>query len=89
MSNPQDPEIVLQHSSLPKAGLPAGKAGIVVSKNVAQKAVDRNRIKRIIKEAQRSINLPAANYTIIVKKNIANLKTNQVQQILSKLLKKV
>ena len=89
------PEIIIKRSSLPKARLPAGKATIlrsktslVVSKNVAKKAVDRNRIKRIIKEAQRKLNLPASNYTLIVNKNIASLKTYQVQEILSKLLGK-
>ena len=80
-SNTHTPEIIVKHSGLPKAS-------IIVSKNVAKKAVDRNRIKRIIREAQRKINLPASNHTVIVKKNIADLKTDQVKELLIKHLNK-
>ena len=79
--NTHAPEIIIKHSGLPKAA-------VVVSKNVAKKAVDRNRIKRIIREAQRKVNLPVSNYTVIVKKNIADLKTDQVKELLIKHLNK-
>ena len=80
-SNTHTPEIIIKHSGLLKAS-------IVVSKNVAKKAVDRNRIKRIIKEAQRVIGPKAASYSVIVKKNIADLKTDQVKELLIKHLNK-
>lgn len=78
-SNPQGPEIVLKHSSLPKAS-------IVVSKNVAKKAVDRNRIKRVVKEALRQLKL-REQPAIIVRTNLANLKTQQIKDKLAKLIK--
>ena len=62
------------------------KPKIVVSKKVAKKAVDRNRIKRIIKEAIRKLEIEKKP-TIIVRTNIANLKTHQVTDKLLKLLK--
>lgn len=59
---------------------------IVVSKAVSKKAVDRNRIKRMIKEALRELNLDPG-HAIIVKTNIANLKTRQVKEKLEKVIK--
>lgn len=55
---------------------------IVVSKKVAKRAVDRNRIKRIIKEALRG--KTNEGLKIIVRNNIANLKTQEVVQGLKK-----
>ncbi|MBI2598869.1 ribonuclease P protein component [Candidatus Curtissbacteria bacterium] len=52
---------------------------IVVSKKVAKLAVDRNRIKRLFKEALRSLGLGSAGLVIIVKKNIAEYKTSQIK----------
>lgn len=79
VSNPQGPEIVLEHSSLPKSS-------VVVSKNVAKKAVDRNRIKRVVKEALRQLKL-REQPTIIIRTNLANLKTQQIKDKLAKLIK--
>lgn len=63
------------------------KAGIIVNKKVAPKAVDRNRIKRIIYEALAKQNKFKGEIIIIVKNNLANKNTNQVQEILEKLIK--
>jgi len=65
-----------------------GKITIVVTKKVAKRAVDRNRIKRILKEAVRSINL-TGEVKIIVKNNIAAYKENQAEEALARLLKNV
>lgn len=65
---------------------PRGKNTIVISKNVAKKAVERNRIKRITREAIRSIKDMPTGYTVIIKKNIASLKTPQIKEMLEKLL---
>lgn len=64
------------------------KLRIVISKKVAQKAVDRNRIKRIFRAAVRKIQ-PAHELVIIVKKNIKELKAQQVEKILIEKIKKV
>lgn len=62
------------------------KPQIVISKKIAKKAIDRNRIKRIIREAQR--NIKAENIKrIIIKKNIADLKSTQIAENLARLLK--
>lgn len=63
------------------------KSTIVVSKVVAKKAVDRNRIKRVIKEALRQGLYAKYEFKIIVKKNIADLKMQEVKEKLEKLLK--
>ncbi len=61
------------------------KSTIVVSKQTAKRAVDRNRIKRLIREAQRELKLPQ-NLVIIVKKNIADLKKDQIKKELQQLI---
>ena len=60
---------------------------IVVSKKVAPKAVDRNRMKRLIKEALRSFDNNYPNLKVIVRKNFANAKMAQVKDYLATLLK--
>lgn len=62
------------------------KITIAVSKKIAARAVDRNRIKRIIKEALRKTDNLNVSLTIIVKKNIAGLKSYQVAEKLKKIL---
>ena len=63
------------------------KLRIVVSKKVAPKAVSRNRIKRIIKEALKKMNLPQNNFTIIVRNNVEGYKSQKVEEELKQLLK--
>ncbi|MEX2028273.1 MAG: ribonuclease P protein component [Candidatus Curtissbacteria bacterium] len=64
------------------------KPRIVISKKIARLAVDRNRIKRIFKEALASINLEGQGVTVIIKKNIAQSKKGQVVKEIEALLKK-
>lgn len=59
---------------------------IVVSKKVAPRAVDRNRIKRLIKEAIRQIMTENYSLKIIVKKNVADAKMAEVANQLSALI---
>lgn len=63
------------------------KTRIVVSKKIAKKAVERNRIKRIIRQALKNLNVQNS-LTIIVKKNLASLKSKEIQEKLSQLLPK-
>lgn len=65
------------------------KAAVVVPKAAAKKAVDRNRIKRIITEALRQTPKEDISIIVIVKKNIANLKTQEVKIKLTDLLGKI
>jgi len=59
---------------------------IVVSKKITKKATERNRIRRIIKEALASVGCKNKNVAVIVKRNIASLKMNQVKKVLSTLI---
>ncbi len=72
---------------LKKSGKKA-KPKIVISKKIARLAVDRNRVKRLFREALREIDTFEDNVTIIVKKNISDHKMRQVQKVLEKWLKK-
>src|SRR3989338_6900913 len=63
------------------------KPKVVISKKTVKKATDRNRIKRIIRQALDSLNLKDGQITVIIKKNIANLKMEQVKQKLEDYLK--
>lgn len=64
------------------------KVTIAVSKKVAKRAVDRNRIKRIIKEALRKTDTHQSSMTFKVKKNIVGLKSYQIEEKLKNLLPK-
>lgn len=65
------------------------KAAIIVSKKVVPKAHERNRIKRVITEALRTQLEIKGEVIIIVKENIAKLKTDQVAEILKIYLGKI
>lgn len=64
------------------------KAAIVVSKKTAAKAVSRNRIKRLISEALMTRKGIDGEIVVIVKKNIAMYKKEQVSERLDALLRK-
>ena len=65
---------------------PNHRPTIIVSKAVAKRAVDRNRIRRITKEALRKIKNTDSRLVIIIKNNIADLKPQQVQKELETML---
>ena len=64
------------------------RAAVKVSKKTAPKAVDRNRIRRIVLEAllPYTENLKAS-VVVVTKKNFANLKTQDVKTEFAKLLR--
>ena len=62
------------------------KIDIIVTKKVAPRAVDRNRIKRLIKEALRHLSFKDG-LKVIVKRNIAGAKEPEVQTKIAQLLK--
>lgn len=64
------------------------KPKIVISKKVAKLAVDRNRIKRLFREALKEINLEGQAITVIIKKNIAESKKDQIKKDIEKLTNK-
>ena len=63
-----------------KDGSPA-KAGVVISKRIAKKAVLRNRIKRTVNEAIREeLGQLGGQVLIIVKRDISGLKVARVKE---------
>ena len=72
-----------------KGKLKAFKHVVTISKKIAQKAVDRNRIKRLILECLRQRNDLDNRFQIIVKKNISGLKMPEVKEKIEKLIKKL
>lgn len=58
---------------------------IVISKKIVPKAVERNRIKRIIKVAVRSLK-KEGDFLVIVKQNISGLKSWQLGKTISSLI---
>lgn len=63
------------------------KAAVVVSKKTAKKAVDRNRIKRTISEALKAQKLQNLELLVVVRENIASLKTEEVKKRLEATIK--
>lgn len=64
------------------------RCAVVVTKKVANTAVDRNRIRRLITEAVQDLKLEG-EYLFKVKKNIANQKRDNVYILLQKLMSKI
>src|SRR3989344_4756478 len=65
------------------------KLAVIISKKVAPKAVDRNRSRRIVSEALRGQSVFFGELLVIVNKNIARFKTEEVYKKLSSLILKL
>ena len=66
------------------------KAAVVVTRKTAPKAVDRNRIKRITTEALADwVGRIEGELVVIVRKNIAHFKKQEVGTIIGRLVKKL
>lgn len=59
---------------------------IIVSKKTAPRAVKRNRMRRMVREALRSLNLKD-NLKIVIKNDFSDAKMSDVKEKLIKLLK--
>ena len=64
------------------------KAAVVVPKKAAKKAVDRNRIRRIIQEAVKELGFKKGNVIIFVRKNMAELKKDETKKLLEDIINK-
>jgi ribonuclease P protein component len=71
--------------------LPYARIGIISSKRNVRKAVDRNRIRRIIKEQFRlnQLDLPNMDIVFISKKGIGEVENKELHQCVIKLLQKI
>ncbi|MBI2012693.1 ribonuclease P protein component, partial [Candidatus Curtissbacteria bacterium] len=65
---------------------PHFKAAVIVGRRVARRAVDRNRIKRLVFEALRDIATINGELKVSVQKNIAHFKKQEVQKSLGEMI---
>ena len=74
-----------------ESGLDSPRLGIIVSKKVSKRAVDRNLIKRLIRESFRSnqAQLPKRDIIILVRPPAAQADNSKITQQLSYLWKKL
>ena len=64
--------------------------GIVITKKVAPRAVDRNRIKRLIRESVREVEDKLdGDIVVVVKKNFAGYKKEQVASKINEIVAKI
>lgn len=71
--------------------LPFARLGVIASKKSVRLAVQRNRIRRLVKEQFRHKQalLPAFDMVVIVKKGTADISNQELSTCIFKLLKKV
>lgn len=62
---------------------------VIVTKKIAPRAVDRNRIKRLLKESFKKFTQLEGEVKIIVKSNLSGLKLNDVFEKLEPLVAKI
>lgn len=73
-----------------KNNLDDNRFGIVVSKKISKKAVNRNKIKRRLKEIIRQINIKSGfDIVIVAKPEILDKKYQEIKDELEELLKKL
>ena len=67
-----------------------GRLGITVSKKVSKRAVDRNKIKRLVRESFRDLHKSLMNndFVIIARKNAAKADNGTINETLIKMFKR-
>ena len=68
--------------------LPFSRFGFVISKKVAQLAVDRNRSKRLIRSVVERffLEIKPSDYLFIIKQNLSGIRNDDVEKELKKAL---
>jgi len=83
--------ILITPSNLPDNSGKNNRLGLAIAKKRVKLAVQRNRIKRIIRESFRlnQHELPAIDMVVMVKSGIDHLDNNEINQQLSKIWRKI
>lgn len=79
-----NPYFVIKSTTEPNAKI--SKITVIVSTKVSKKAVDRNRLKRIIREELRKSveNIKPGNYAILVKAQALKIEPNELRTAINK-----
>jgi ribonuclease P protein component len=72
-------------------GTPESRLGLAVPKKIARRAVDRNRIKRHIRESfrQHQAQLPAVDVVILARNGSAEAQSPQLREVLDRLWNRI
>ncbi|MBL4823405.1 MAG: ribonuclease P protein component [Colwellia sp.] len=83
--------ILITPSNLPTDSSKNNRLGLAIAKKRVKLAVQRNRIKRIIRESFRlnQHNLPAIDMVVMVKSGIDQLDNKEINQQLTKIWRKI
>jgi len=83
--------ILITPSTLPNSSCKNNRLGLAIAKKRVKLAVQRNRIKRIIRESFRlnQHELPAIDMVVMVKSGIDQLDNNVINQELAKIWRKI
>jgi ribonuclease P protein component len=83
--------ILITPSNLPDDSTKSNRLGLAIAKKRVKLAVQRNRIKRIIRESFRlnQHELPAIDMVVMVKSGIDKLDNKEINQQLSKIWRKI
>jgi len=83
--------ILITPSNLPNDSSKSNRLGLAIAKKRVKLAVQRNRIKRIIRESFRlnQHNLPPIDMVVMVKSGIDKLDNQEINQQLSKIWRKI
>ena len=66
------------------------RLGLIISKKAAPRAVDRNRIKRLVRESfRRQKSLKSADYVVMAKPSVNQLTNQQVFESLQHLWQRI
>ena len=67
-----------------KNDLPSARLGLAISRRVAPRAVDRNRLRRIARESFRQLELMPLDYVVMAKKDTVEAPNSAVRSSLDR-----
>jgi ribonuclease P protein component len=65
-------------------GLPAARLGLAISRRVAPRAVDRNRLRRLARETFRQLELVPLDYVVMARKDAVTAPNPEIRSSLNR-----